>query len=183
MIINFYKNVWRVLWCALLICITTLAYAQSFKDGTKQGVVKIKFAKTMTESLKSMKMERRNGLKTGIQAFDAVSQSVSASQMQRLFPVNPNPKLEAKLQNHGLHLWYVIQVDENKNPIEVASAYESLAEVSYAEVEHQKILAPYKVQEYKGVSTFSTEAPFNDPYLADQWHYNNSGQTGSENGS
>lgn len=183
MIINFYKNVRKVLWCALLVCITSLSYGQSFKDGTKQGVVKIKFAKTMTQSLKSMKVEAGNGLKTGIQAFDAVSQSVSASQMQRLFPANPDPKLEAKLQKHGLHLWYVVQVDEGKNPAEVATAYQSLAEVSYAEVEHQKILAPYKVQEYKGVSTYSTGTPFDDPYLADQWHYENTGQTGYESGS
>ncbi|HNP18448.1 MAG TPA: S8 family serine peptidase [Fulvivirga sp.] len=185
MITNLYKSLHNTLWMLLLIFCFNTVYGQQaeYNNGVKQRIVKVKFSNQLSKSVRAMRLEPGNKPVTGISSFDAVSFKYEASGMRRLFPKNPNPKLEAKLQKHGLDMWYVVDVAQGSDPEVVAKAYRSIAEVTNAEVEHKKILAPYQVKEYKGISTYSTTAPFDDPYLPDQWHYDNNGQTGYENGS
>jgi subtilisin family serine protease len=162
----------------LLFGITSLVSAQnSYKQGIKQGTVKVKFAKAMSQSVHSMRVSTPEGiLKTGIKSFDLVSEKHAARKMTRIFPEHPNPEIEARHVKHGLHLWYAIEISENENPEDVAKAYAQLGEVQLAEVEREKILAPTTVVEYlPGISTMAS-MPFNDPYLIDQWHYNNTEQ-------
>jgi subtilisin family serine protease len=167
---------------SLLIFFLAVGFANAqqlaFKDGIRQGQVKVKFSKAMSTSITSMRMSSPDGmLKTGIKSFDAVSEKYTASKMRRLFPKSPDARLEEKHRKHGLHLWYVIDISENENPLDVAKAYSQLGEVQVAEVEREKILAPTTIVEYEaGITTMSSDMPFNDPYLIDQWHYNNSGQ-------
>ena len=87
-------------------------------------------------------------------------------------------KNEQKLRKHGLHLWYIVEIDESVDPKAAVVQFRKLGDVATAEVEREKILAPYIVKEHNpSVGTFST-LPFNDPMLKDQWHYENIGQTG-----
>ncbi len=177
-----YGRVW-VMITLLLLSVATVLFGQDYQNGIRNGIVKVKFASGMTHSLATMNMRTTGDkLVTGIQSFDAVSTRHNARAMTRLFPQNPNPLLEAKLKKHGLDLWYVIEVDPNEDPKQIALAYQVLGEVAVAEVEKQKSLAPFKVQEHSGgVRPFGT-SNFNDPYLVDQWHYNNTGQTGFAGG-
>lgn len=42
------------------------------------------------------------------------------------------------------------------------------------------MLIPYQTREYTPQATATSTHPFNDPLLPDQWHYNNTGQSGYE---
>jgi subtilisin family serine protease len=179
------KNYLRFTKCrAILVMVfllfTFTGWAQTFKQGVKQGVVKVKFAPTMASSLsvmpKAMKGQKGQGLVTGISSFDQAAKQASAYGMKRLFPFDP--KNEHKLRKHGLHLWYVVTIDESTDPKTAAVSFSQLSEVEFAEVEREKTLAPYAVEEYKPTASTSSAMPFNDPMLEDQWHYNNTGQTG-----
>jgi subtilisin family serine protease len=149
----------------------------NFRQGVKQGQIKVKFATDMSSTLSQTTVNARTGgFTTGIQALDQVARNTRARTMYRLFPYDP--RFEHKLRKHGLHLWYIVEIDESVDPRTAVAQFRQLHEVTLAEVEHEKVLAPYTVKAYTpGTSTLSA-LPFNDPLLKDQWHYNNIGQTG-----
>lgn len=159
-----------------LCSLTAIAQAQYVK-GAKKGMVKVKFASTMTTSLSTLQVQARSSqLATGMTAFDAIAKSTKATAMYRMFPFDA--KNESKLRKHGLHLWYIVEVDETIDPTTAVAQFKQLREVEVAEVEREKTLAPYSVKPYTpGTNTLAAQ-PFNDPLLADQWHYNNTLQTG-----
>ncbi|MFZ2905462.1 MAG: S8 family serine peptidase [Cyclobacteriaceae bacterium] len=161
-----------------LVCLSTAwAQTEAFQNGVRKGMVKVKFSTTMTPTLNTMQVNARGGkLSTGIETFDAVAQQSEATKMYRLFPYDA--RFENKLRKHGLHLWYVVEIDKNADPKKVAAQFKQLKEIATAEVDREKVLAPYQVQNHQPSPAPSSTLPFNDPYLKDQWHYNNSNQTG-----
>jgi subtilisin family serine protease len=157
------------------------ALSQSYQNGVRRGMIKVKFDASMTKSLSNMKVTpRSSGLTTGIQSLDATAKQAGAKNMYRLFPYDA--RYEQKLRKHGLHLWYVVELSENDDPKSATTKFKQLKEVKLAEVEHEKIIAPYTVVPYSpGITTYEV-LPFNDPFLKDQWHYNNTGQSGFGDG-
>lgn len=165
----------------LLMLLAGNAMAQQFVKGVRQGVIKVKFTQGMTGTLSQMNVQARsNKLTTGISSVDEAAVTTKAKNMYRLFPYDV--RHEAKLRKHGLHLWYVVEIDANTDPKAAIAVFERLPEVEVAELDREKKLQPYTVKPYTpGVSAKAT-LPFNDPMLADQWHYENSGNTGYPNG-
>lgn len=151
-------------------------WSQTFQNGVRKGMVKVKFASDMTTSLSSMRVSRSGGLTTGMEKFDATAKQSKATNMYRLFPYDA--RYENKLRKHGLHLWYVVEIDDNVDPKVAASKFRQLKEISTAEVEREKVMAPYTVKPYSPTASTFSALPFNDPLLKDQWHYNNISQTG-----
>jgi subtilisin family serine protease len=160
----------------LLFC-TTAGWSQVYQQSVRQGMVKVKLTSEMAATLSQSRLRPGTTLSTGIQPLDVAAQRTGAKNMYRLFPYNA--KLESKLHKHGLDLWYVVEIDEKSNPTEAAAVYKKVSGVAMAEVDHQKVVSPFQVQEAKGnpVSPMET-MPFNDPYLPSQWHYHNTGQSG-----
>jgi subtilisin family serine protease len=160
-----------------ILLTTVLAFAQEFTNGVRRGVVKVKFTNEMSQSLAQMKVQSAGDvLSTGMQRFDAAAKRTSAKNMYRLFPYDP--KFEAKLRKHGLHLWYVVEIDKNLDPKTAVVEFRKIKEVAIAEVDREKTVAPFETKLYTpGASTMEAQ-PFNDPMLKDQWHYNNTSQTG-----
>lgn len=178
---KFYKSSFWSIIVFLLLASLVDAQQRQYEDGVRQGYVKVKFTDAMSTSVTSMRVASTEGkLTTGIQSFDEVSEKYTASKMKRLFPHSPDSRLEEKHRKHGLHLWYVIEISENENPVDVAKAYRQLGEIQVSEVEREKILAPTIVIKYEGgISTKAADdLPFDDPFLGDQWHYNNTEQFG-----
>lgn len=185
---NYYKKGNRLLWVFIFSLWSVFSFGQraTFKEGVKQGSVKIKFSGQLAPTLKKMNLTATGKkLTTGIQAFDQVSSKVGAKNMRRLFPENPNPRLEAKLRKHKLDLWYVVDIDANQSAKDAVLKYKGIAEIETAETEKQKVLSDYNFTTVKISDTKSSTADsyFNDPKLPEQWHYNNTGQTGYPNGS
>lgn len=170
-----------MLFC-LLMSVFSLAQQIVYRNGVKQGTVKVKFSSRLTETLRKMSVSSGNKLITGIKPFDLVSEKVGAKKMQRLFPENPDPKLEAKLRKHKLDLWYIIEVNPEEDPLQVALKYKNISEVQIAEVEKQIKLSNYTFIPLNNKKSISRNTYFNDPRLIDQWHYKNNGQTGYPNG-
>jgi subtilisin family serine protease len=187
---NYYKKGNRLLWFLIFSLWSVFSFGQqaTFRQGVKQGSVKVKFSGQLTQTLRKMNVTQGKKLLTGIQAFDKVSAKVGAKKMHRLFPENPNPRLEAKLRKHKLDLWYVVDIDANQKPQDVVLQYKRINEIEVAETEKEKVLSEYSYTQISStqMSTVKSSAAapyFNDPKLGDQWHYENTGQTGYPGGS
>ncbi len=162
-----------------VVALSTTAWAQTapFVNGIKQGQIKVKFTAEMTNALSQVTVNARtSGFTTGIQSVDQTAKATKASNMYRLFPYDP--KFENKLRKHGLHLWYVVEINETTDPKTAVAQFKQLKEVAAAELEHEKVMAPYNVVPYTPGASPMGGAPFNDPLLKDQWHYDNTGQLG-----
>lgn len=180
-----YRNENQLLWILIFAFWTIFSFGQNatFKKGVKLGTVKVKFTELNTPTLKSITATKGKKPLTGIQAFDKVSEKVGAKKMHRLFPENPNPRLEAKLKKHKLDLWYVVEIDLNQDPQKAVEQYKAVAGLQAVEVEKEKVLSSYSFKTIPSSKAKATTAYFNDPKLGDQWHYENTGQTGFANGS
>src|SRR6188768_2180810 len=87
----------------LLSLSTAWAQQPTYKNGIRSGQIKVKFKPEMTGSLSQTRVTARaSGFTSGIQNVDKVAKTTKASNMYRLFPYDP--KNEAKLVKHGLHL-------------------------------------------------------------------------------
>jgi len=171
----------KLLLLVSLILVSGSIFAQEYRNGMKQGVVRVKFQPQLTSTLSTLKTTHKSGvLYSGIQPFDAVNKQVSAVGMTRVFPYSP--QLEEKHRQYGLHLWYEIAVSNEAEAMQVATAYANLAEVASAEPVYERVLInPSEITKMTATATRTKDGssePFNDELLSDQWHYNNSGQTG-----
>ena len=146
------------LFCFFLFAcfLDTTAQETRYRTGVKTGLVKVKFKRELTSALDKFKPVPASSPKTGIAAFDNVAKVTRTKGMRRMFPYNP--RIEAKLRKHGLHLWYMLEIDSNSNPLQVASAFKGLKEVAIAEADHKKVLKPLKSYDLSGffVSTLIT---------------------------
>ena len=103
--------------------------------------------------------------------------------MKRLFPYAG--KFEARTRAEGLHKWYVVEYDK---AVATRSAASAIALPGVTEVEIPRKIAlvgnPEVVSYVTPQRNASDETTvFNDPMLADQWHYYNDGTvTGSVSG-
>src|SRR5690349_4353470 len=101
----------KFLLMSVLLLFVLTSEAQVFQNGIRKGMIKVKFSAEMTSTLSNARVSASSsGLTTGIASVDAVAQKTSATNMYRLFPYDA--KYESRLQKHGLHLWYVVEVNE-----------------------------------------------------------------------
>lgn len=169
----------RCMLLLLFVLVSAVGWSQTalYNDGIRKGQIKVKFSSEVsTTTLNNASGRSGSGIATGMQAFDAAAKQTKATTMYRLFPYDA--KYENKLRKHGLHLWYVVEIAEDVDPKTAAAQFKGVREVSFAEVEHEKVLAPYTVTPYTPGASTMEALPFNDPMLKDQWHYNNTQQMG-----
>src|SRR5690606_36275745 len=100
--------------CFLLMSIPAAAQ-HLHSDGVRKGMIKVRFKPEMTATLSTMSLRSTNGqLTSGITTLDAAARRTKAKSMRRLFPYDA--KFEGKLRKHGLHLWYIVDIDESADP-------------------------------------------------------------------
>jgi len=149
----------------------------TFRNGVQEGVVRIKIKPELSERIKETKADAGTVVITGLKALDNLNKSFKASEIKRVFPYSP--KFEAKLQKHGLHLWYEVNITTTMDAKSASVDYQNLDFVDIAEPIYEKVIKHGKpVYVSKESITKSGTEPFDDPYLPKQWHYNNTGQTG-----
>ncbi|MEN8137557.1 MAG: S8 family serine peptidase [Bacteroidota bacterium] len=112
-------------------------------------------------------------IETGNYQLDALNSKFKVTKMKRVFPYAG--KHESKHIKHGLHLWYELEVDNEADLKKVSERYSSTAAVVSAEPIHIKTLGDYLMVDAGVASAEPNALPLNDPYLSDQWHYNNDG--------
>ncbi|WP_373176455.1 subtilase family N-terminal domain-containing protein [Bacteroides eggerthii] len=152
------------------------------------GELLIKFKPELTDILdRTMTRALKNGdplTRSGIPSTDEVLEILGGYHFERVFPVDV--RNEERTRTAGLHLWYLVKFDENTDLQEAANRLGRLGEISKVQGNH-RIKRAYNP---KGYRTYVSEASlqqrvitrtgvaggtFQDPGLAFQWHYINSG--------
>jgi len=117
----------------------------------EQGCVRVLVSEDLSEKLESVV---NSYTRPKMLASDEKISQINVRSMQRTFP-NAG-RFEARTRKEGLHLWYDVEFDIN-TPLDKArsnlSAIQGIRKV-----------------EYRPVMALSS---FNDPRLAEQWHYQN----------
>ncbi|WP_430813519.1 S8 family serine peptidase [Carboxylicivirga sp. RSCT41] len=150
-------------------------HGQSIDNHTIPGVLRVKLKPELLTGLKGMSTTHSNGVvTTGIQAFDNANRVYSVSEMKRVIPYNA--RYDAKHRKHELHLWYELKFSSDISPMEAAETYKRLADVTVAQPIYKKqLISGSKLNLPVPAAANSGSSSFTDTYLADQWHYNNTG--------
>lgn len=169
----------QILCCYVLLSVLCCSplFGQTQLQEVKKGIVKIKVTDELVQTIGLTPKLHKGIIKTGIPELDKINQEIKAVSMARVFPYSP--KFEEKAKRHGLHQWYEIRYENPVTPDNARSLYERVPGVIVAEtLRAYKPVQPKIVQPdlSKMLHTRST-APFNDPFLSAQWHYNNDGKT------
>lgn len=161
-----------------LFLMVFVAFATYAQKGIQEGVIKVKFSPSESAKLRSMQTAAKGSdgyIRTGMASMDRLNSMYRATKMTRIFPYAG--KFEEKHKKYGLDLWYKIEIDPKADVLSVTRAYSTLKEIAYSEPVYEKVLI-------EGYQTKSSKTPMslpsgtNDPRFNEQWHYNNTGQTG-----
>lgn len=154
---------------------SSTAFAQS-EPAVKEDLVQVK----LTESAKAAFVGQQGALpeavsnaRTGIAALDQIAEQFDVVRMERVF--RPAGQHEARHVEWGLDRWYMVEFQADAAPASVAEAYLATAEVAEGSPVYEKAL--HRIKNTRA-SDDSPEAIPNDPRYDDQWHYDNTGQTG-----
>lgn len=156
------------------------------------GELIIKFKPEMSDLLdRALTRAGRSGgvaTRSGIPSTDEVLDILGGYHFERIFPFDEQN--EERTRAAGLHLWYLVKFDEDTDLQKAAERISQLGEISKVQGNHQ-IKRAYKTDTYQMYVSESTlqrnavvgraAAPFTDPGLAYQWHYNNTGTYDFEN--
>lgn len=156
---------------------------EAIQDLFEKGYIRIKVSEDLSTRMEMA--EQNEGLATrGMQADDILDK-VKVRKMRRTFPYAG--EFEERTRKEGMHLWYDVEFDSEIPLSEISTQFMEIAGV--AEIELRPVVHNYgngKVLEYvkeiaakQSSAAQTSSAPFNDPMLSDQWHYQNDGSLGS----
>ncbi|UCH15681.1 MAG: S8 family serine peptidase, partial [Bacteroidales bacterium] len=134
---------------------------------------RVKFNLSQAEKLKEMPSQvrvttRQDFVRTGISSVDALNAKHRTRGFRRMFPYAG--RFESRHKQHGLHLWYEVEIDERDSSRihSIISEYNANRDIDIAEA----------IPEYKLYDNYTPSFIPNDPLFDNQWHYHNTGQTG-----
>lgn len=144
------------------------------------GRILVKFSSETADRLADRTTRAADGslTRSGITDFDAVMETVAATSLRPLF--HSDPRHVERERAAGLHRWYVMEFDDEQELEDVALRLAAVAEVSRVQYD-QQIAKTWRDATPAASRSTATRAdaslPFDDPLLADQWHYINRGDT------
>ncbi len=148
--------------------------------------IKVKFDEHFASRVENATMQTSSlgYLQTGIFEIDSLSEVFHLKKMERVFPYNAT--FDARHRKYGLHQWYRLATDEMEfQAMSCASVFEKCGFVLEAEVPLKKSFNDgyeRKAQaQYVEIQNTQTSAA-TDPRFDDQWHYENTGQSGGTSG-
>jgi len=110
--------------------------------------------------------------RTGVSALDQVAQTHGVTQMERVF--RPAGKHEPRHVEWGLDRWYTVQYQSDAAPETVARDYLDVPQVAAASPVYEKKMTEIRTSPPDEEPSYVPD----DPEYDQQWHYNNTGQTG-----
>lgn len=151
-------------------------------DDAVNGELFVKFKPEVQDILEKAGMLRGGEQsRSSIPSVDEVLDIAGAYTFQRVFPIDS--RHEDRTRANGLHLWYLVRFDKNTDLQQVARNLAALTEVQTVEY-NREIKRAYdprrravavKETTSRAARALREGLPFNDPRLADQWHYINNG--------
>jgi subtilisin family serine protease len=180
--------VWLVaVWLAAL---SNHVHAQQ-QQGLEQGVFRIKVSEELAQRLENARYTKsaNNVLLTGIKSIDLATVKHKVSGIKRVF--RQVEKFEAKHRKYGLHRWYEVEIDKADPVLSAIATFRSIEQIEKVEPVYKKAIigsdrkdfGPVRVDEKEMRAAVTLPGTSNDPLLANQWHYNNTGQAGGTPGS
>lgn len=162
----------------LAIAAMGIATAAAGSQPTK-GVIRVKLQPEMALKVAQLPSLQTYGkAKTGITPLDRAAEKTKAVSMRPMLPYSA--KFAKQRAKHGLDRWYVVSFDESVSPEEARKIY-----ASTAGVEKSELITPMSLVEgnkgFRKLDRSRVKAaaagtlPFNDPFLGQQWHYQNFG--------
>ncbi len=145
-------------------------YAQSVPEAT---YIKVKFNSDYINIVENAIIQHdANGiLTTGIKELDSLARVFELNDMERVFPYNA--RYDQRHRKHGLHLWYQLSTASTGFSAEsCAASFENCSFINIAESPLQKAF-----NDGFDVSN-KVFLDVDDPSFSQQWHYENTGQTG-----
>lgn len=118
---------------------------------------------------------------TSISSVDILNAQFNAVEMRQL--IRTDPRFAERHRRYGLDLWFEITFESDADVATLMNAYD--ADLSIAHVEPKYIYEIYGQQTsptYTREQVMELFSEFDDPRLNEQWHYNNTGQTGGTPG-
>ena len=172
----------RLLTVAGIAALSMAALAQS----PSKGVVRVKLQSEVAQSLGTETRRSAPGkMRTTVSALDASLKQIKGTELRPVIP--PNPKYAAERAKYGIDRWYEIVFDESVDAKEAARILGATPGVERASARVPMTLydsGKYRVFDPSKAAKASSATPFNDPRLANQWHYYNDGSmTSSKAGS
>ena len=107
--------------------------------------------------------------KSGVLSVDQILDLVDGYRIERVFP--SDPRSEQKARQEGLHLWYVVNFNEDYPVEQVAADLAKLGEVSRVEFNRtlkrasEKKATPLTMEKVRQLTKSAAEPTFNDPLL------------------
>ena len=119
--------------------------------------------------------ETRSGIRTGLAKFDRAAAGLGVTRMQRVFP--PAGRFEERTRREGLHRWYDVWFDSVTPVTRAAGDFSQLPGVERVEPVYTTRPIGFSRTAVPAAPPASraAAAPFDDPGLALQWHYDNDG--------
>ncbi len=176
---------WPVMMALFLLAPTAWGQALNH-DAPSDALVNGVFHVKVSESAKSGISLSNAGdvAQMGISSIDALSAQFDAQRIERMFPTDQrHAERHAKW---GLDRWYRVYLAEDAESItrSAVSAFHSDANVEMADHVLQKQQVGTRVERTERVHSLIESVEqgqldvTNDPLYGDQWHFNNTGQTG-----
>ncbi|MDO5074630.1 MAG: S8 family serine peptidase [Bacteroidales bacterium] len=139
------------------------------------GTMHVKFSKATAQRFALDKGRNRVQMHSVPSRLTQALQSIGTSELEPLFPLDP--RWEKRMREAGLDQWYILRFDEKKPMAEALSSLQTTAGVEALEPAYTITTFDVKVKEAQSNKQLhATGAAFNDPDLADQWHYSNDGK-------
>jgi subtilisin family serine protease/chitodextrinase len=156
------------------------------KDGNYKGVIRIKIENSLVQQFDDLhekkahttnKITQANEgfVKTNVQTLDAKNKKFNATSYERVF--RHAGKFEKRHREFGLHKWYEIKFNSKAKVSQLVNEYSGIKQVEIAEAKPKMRLFDHDPHKKKEIKSSFSGSP-NDTRYDEQWHYNNTGQTG-----
>ncbi|MFO7659863.1 MAG: S8 family serine peptidase, partial [Candidatus Cloacimonadaceae bacterium] len=149
-------------------------------DAIEPGHIRIKLSEKHSEL--AARLADTDGIVSsfGIAELDELNQQYGITEIAKLFySPSLNNKFTWRHQLWGLHLWFELRFEGKQDIRELVMAYRGLIDaVQWAEPEYKKILLSVDSGLNAIPDSGNNRWTPNDPQYVNQWHYNNTGQTG-----
>lgn len=158
-------------------------------EGAVAGVLTIKVAPEVADRIETTQAQStRSGealTRAGISDMDLVFDKIGVEHFTRTFPYEK--RFEERHRAFGLHRWYTLRFDTAEGLAASAQMLSQVAGISVIEFHHRiKSLKEGRMVPYNKANVTLPQTrvalPMNDPKLAAQWHYHNTGVVGQTTG-